>query len=183
MPRGQQPQQHSAIQKWTLVRPDTLQDLLLARQKGPQYRHHQPAVATVLNLKKKTRPPSPLGLVDDKVPDGAMQSSAWDIGHAVSKPRLAVSQAVKHKHAAAPEADWAPKTQQTAATSLNGPWPSTNDFCSKSWAWPGWRPVPSGADVACRSWGYSLLPDGLRVWWRPVIRVRTRTRAWKSRPE
>ena len=89
MPRGQQPQQQSAIQKWTLVRPDTLRDLLSARQKGPCHRHHQPAV---LNKKKKAQPLSPLpGLVDDDVPlpdgDGATQWSAWDVGCASLKPR------------------------------------------------------------------------------------------------
>ena len=92
MPRGQQPQQQSAIQKWTLVRPDTLRGLLSARQKGPRHRHHhhQPAA---LNEKKKARPPSPPpGLVDNDVPspdagDGATQWSAWDVSHAASKPR------------------------------------------------------------------------------------------------
>ena len=48
--------------------------------------------------KKKTRPLSPPpGLVDDHVPspdegDGAMQWSAWDVGRAASKPRLAAPQ-------------------------------------------------------------------------------------------
>ena len=102
---GQQPQQ-SAIQKWTLVRPDTLQDLL-AHQKGPHHHHHhhhyhhQPTAAMVLNKKKKkrTRPPlPPPGLVDDHVPsldnsDGAMPWWAWDVGPTASKPQPAVPQA------------------------------------------------------------------------------------------
>ena len=85
-------------------------------------------------------------------------------------------------HAMAPEAVGARKTQQRAAASWNGPWPSTNGVYSRSWAWPGWRPAPSGADVAWRSWSYCPASDGLQAWRRAVMRARTRTRAWKSRP-
>ena len=43
-----------------------------------------------------------------------------------------------------------PKTQQRAIVSWSSPWPSTNGVCSRSWAWPGWRPSPSGTNVAWR---------------------------------
>ena len=105
------------------------------------------------------------------------RSSAWS---STRSSAWAAAGSLARARAAAPEAAGAPKTQQRAAASWNGPWPSTNGVCSRSWAWPGRRPGLSGADVALRSWSYCLTSDRRRVQRRTVMRARTRAR--KSRP-
>ena len=84
--------------------------------------------------------------------------------------------------AVAPEVEGAPNTQQRPAASWNSAWPSTNSVCSKSWAWPGRRPAPSGAEVAWRSWSYCRAPNGHQVQRRAVMRAMTWRKVWKSRP-
>ena len=199
MPRGQQQQQQSAIQKATLARPDTLRDLLSTPQKGAQHRHYQPRCWT-----RRKRPDhrchhrawwtmmSPRQTPAMKPCSGRPgTSAAWLQSPSRRRPRPPTGQPGKRcqwgedvyyrtsvttltrsstwtaagslARATAMEVDSTPETQQRAAASRNGPWPSTKGVCSKSWAWPGQRPAPSGADVAWRLWIYCPLPEGHRV--------------------
>ena len=66
-------------------------------------------------------------------------------------------------------------TQWQNAVHWSAPWPSNNNACKKSWAWPGRRAVPSIGSVTWRLWGWSL-PVAIVPVRRPATTAKIRTK-------